>query len=62
MRTRSFRIRLDGNASLEKRQLADAEAIADLQERMKLCPIARYVPEDVSQPVEQLQHRHRHRH
>jgi len=52
MRTRSFRIRLDGNASLEKRQLADAEAIADMQERMKLCPISRNLPDEVRKHIE----------
>jgi hypothetical protein len=42
-----FRIRLDAAASTEERSLADAEAIAYMQERMKLCPISRNLPESV---------------
>jgi hypothetical protein len=47
-----FRIHLDGNASLEERQLADAEAIAYVQERMKLCPISRNLADDVRKHIE----------
>lgn len=42
-----FRIRLDAAASEQERALADAEAIAYMQERMKLCPISRNLPETV---------------
>ena len=46
-----FRIRLDAGASPEERQLADAEAIATMQERMKLCPISRNLPEGVHKAI-----------
>jgi len=47
-----FRIRLDPAASAEERQLADAEAIAYMQERMKLCPISRNLPEQVRKRID----------
>ena len=47
-----FRIRLDAAASAEERQLADAEAIAFMQERMKLCPISRNLPEHVHKRID----------
>lgn len=47
-----FRIRLDPAASAEHRQLADAEAIAFMQERMKLCPISRNLPEHVHKRID----------
>jgi hypothetical protein len=47
-----FRIRLDPAASTEDRQLADAEAIAFMQERMKLCPISRNLPEHVYKRID----------
>jgi hypothetical protein len=46
-----IRIRLDPAASAEERQLADAEAIAFMQERMKLCPISRNLPEHVHKRI-----------
>jgi uncharacterized OsmC-like protein len=46
-----FRIRLDAAASAEEHQLADAEAIAFMQERMKLCPISRNLPEHVHKRI-----------
>ena len=47
-----FRIRLDGAASAPERGLADADAIAYLQERMKLCPISRNLPDGVRKRIE----------
>jgi hypothetical protein len=46
-----FRIRLDARASDDARQLADADAIAFMQERMKLCPISRNLPESVRKRI-----------
>jgi hypothetical protein len=50
--TGDFRIRLDGAASEQERSLADAGAIAYLQERMKLCPISRNLPDGVRKRIE----------
>jgi hypothetical protein len=47
-----FRIRLDANASAQERNLADADAIAYMQERMKLCPISRNLPESVRKRID----------
>lgn len=47
-----FRIRLDASASEQERGLADADAIATMQERMKLCPISRNLPESVGKRIE----------
>jgi hypothetical protein len=47
-----FRIRLDAGASAEERQLADADAIAYMQERMKLCPISRNLPDTVHKHID----------
>lgn len=47
-----FRIRLDASASEQERGLADADAIATMQERMKLCPISRNLPESVGKHIE----------
>jgi hypothetical protein len=47
-----FRIHLDAGASAGERQLADAEAIAYMQERMKLCPISRNLPEGVRKRID----------
>jgi hypothetical protein len=47
-----FRIRLDAAASEQERALADADAIAYLQERMKLCPISRNLPESVGKRID----------
>ena len=47
-----IRIRLDPAASAEERQLADAEAIAFMQERMKLCPISRNLPKHVHERID----------
>jgi hypothetical protein len=46
-----FRIRLDADATPEERQLASTEAIAFMQERMKLCPISRNLPESVAKHI-----------
>ena len=46
-----FRIRLDPSASAEEQQLADAEAIAFMQERMKLCPVSRNLPDHVHKRI-----------
>jgi hypothetical protein len=46
-----FRIRLDGAASAQERGVADADAIAYLQERMKLCSISRNLPESVGKQI-----------
>ena len=50
--TGDFRIRLDGAASAQERGLADVDAIAYLQERMKLCPISRNVPDGVRKRID----------
>jgi hypothetical protein len=47
-----FRVHLDAHSSPEERQRADADAIADLQERMKLCPISRNLPDAVRKQVQ----------
>ena len=46
-----FRVQLDTHSRPEERQRADANAIAYLQERMKLCPISRNLPETVQKQV-----------
>ncbi len=45
-----FRIRLDAAASEQERGLADA--IAYMQERMKLCPISRNLPDGVRKRID----------
>ena len=50
--TGDFRIRLDGAASAQERGRADADAIAYLEERMKLCPISRNLPDGVRKRIE----------
>jgi hypothetical protein len=45
-------IRLDAAASEQERGLADANAIATMQERMKLCPISRNLPESVRKRID----------
>jgi hypothetical protein len=47
-----FRIRLDAAASEQERGLADADAIAYMQERMKLCPISRNLPDGVCKRID----------
>ncbi len=47
-----FRILLDAAASLQEQQLADAEAVAFIQERMKLCPVSRNLPEGVHKRID----------
>jgi hypothetical protein len=47
-----FRIRLDAAASDQERGLADADAIAYMQERMKLCPISRNLPDGVHKRID----------
>lgn len=50
--TGDFRIRLDGAASAQERGRADADAIAYLEERMKLCPISRNLPDGVRKRID----------
>ena len=50
--TGDFRIRLDGAASAQEGGLADTDAIAYLQERMKLCPISRNLPDGVRKRID----------
>ncbi len=45
-----FRIQLDA-AFEQERGLADAEAIAYIQERMKLCPVSRNLPDGVQKRI-----------
>ncbi|MCT0210140.1 MAG: hypothetical protein DCF18_12585 [Cyanobium sp.] len=45
-----FRIQLDA-AFEQERGLADAEAIAYIQERMKLCPVSRNLPDGVCKRI-----------
>lgn len=47
-----FRLHLDAAASPEDRLMADAEALAALQERMKLCPISRNLPDSVQKRIQ----------
>ena len=47
-----FRIRLDAAASEQERGLADTDAMAYLQERMKLCPISRNLPDGVHKRID----------
>ena len=44
--------RLDAAASEQDRRLADADAIAYMQERMKLCPISRNLPDGVRKRID----------
>lgn len=47
-----FRIHLDPAASDQERGLADADAIAFMQERMKLCPVSRNLPDGVRKRID----------
>jgi hypothetical protein len=47
-----FRISLDPSSSDGERQLADADAMAYMRERMKLCPISRNLPDSVSKRID----------
>ena len=47
-----FQIQLDAAASLQEQQLADAEAMAFIQERMKLCPVSRNLPDGVKKRID----------
>ncbi|MEB3322306.1 MAG: hypothetical protein VKI81_05735 [Synechococcaceae cyanobacterium] len=47
-----FRIALDAAAPPAERALADAEAVAYMRERMKLCPISRNLPEAVPKRID----------
>jgi hypothetical protein len=47
-----FRIRLDAAASEQERGLADVDAMACMQERMKLCPISRNLPDGVHKRID----------
>lgn len=42
-----FRIRLDTSASPQDHKLVDRGVIASIQERMKLCPVSRNLPDGV---------------
>lgn len=46
-----FRIRLDPAASHEEQAMASEAAIAYMQERMKLCPISRNLPDSVVKTI-----------
>ena len=47
----TFLLRLDPAAPAAERQRADAEAIAFIAERMKLCPVSRNLPATVAKAV-----------
>jgi hypothetical protein len=47
-----FRLRLDPAAADQERGCIDAEAMADLQERMTLCPISRNLPDGVHKRID----------
>jgi hypothetical protein len=47
-----FRVRLDAEASAQERGRADADAIAYLQQRMKLCPVSRNLSEGVRKRID----------
>jgi len=47
----NFHLHLDAAASEQERGPADAEAIAFIQERMKLCPVSRNLPEGVRKHI-----------
>ena len=46
-----FGIRLDPAAELSERNLANQDAVAYMEERMKLCPISRNLPETVDKTI-----------
>jgi hypothetical protein len=50
--TGDFLLQLDPGASSEERARADAEAIAYIKERMKLCPVSRNLPTSVAKRIE----------
>ena len=47
-----FRMRLDPDVSSEEQGRADAEAIAYIKERMKLCPVSRNLPQTVQKQID----------
>ena len=47
----AFRIRLDPAADPGEQPLASAEVMAFMEERMKLCPISKNLPESVSKTI-----------
>jgi hypothetical protein len=47
----AFRIRLDPAAGSAEQPLASAEVMAFMEERMKLCPISKNLPESVSKTI-----------
>jgi uncharacterized OsmC-like protein len=47
-----FHLHLDPSASPEERSRADADAISDISERMKLCPVSRNLPASVQKTIE----------
>lgn len=47
-----FGLKLDPSAFSEERSRADTEAIADIKERMKLCPVSRNLPPSVEKRIE----------
>jgi hypothetical protein len=49
--TGDFLLELDPSASSEERARADAEAIAYVKERMKLCPVSRNLPSSVEKQI-----------
>ena len=48
----NFRIHLDPGARDDQRQRADGEAIAAVQERMKLCPVSRNLSAGVHKRID----------
>jgi hypothetical protein len=48
----AFVIRLDPGASGQERSRADADAIAYIKERMKLCPVSRNLPDSVVKRID----------
>lgn len=49
-----FRIMLDLGATSEEQGRADAESIAYIKERMKLCPVSRNLPQTVQKRIDLL--------
>lgn len=47
-----FRLRIDAAASGQERGMADADTMAYIQERMKLCPVSRNLSEGVRKRID----------
>ena len=46
-----FRLLLDPAAKVTERERVDGEAIASIQERMKLCPVSRNLPDAANKRI-----------